>query len=108
MYRRGAIVVIALVMAIGVYHAFTSYAWSGTLQTPKGAKTASVTYTCGPPWGSSYVHGPATTPYPVQGVPCGQREQYRTMIAIDVVLGLIALAAVTGWHRRVRPQPAVA
>lgn len=105
-YRRAAIVLIALVMALGVYHAFRPYGWSSSLIVPKGVKAATVNYTCGPPWGSSYVHGPAVLPYAASnGSPCGQRGEYRAMIAVDVVVGVAAIGFLAGWPRRFRAQP---
>jgi hypothetical protein len=107
-YRRVALVVIVAVVAFGVYHALISYEWSGPLDTPTGVAAKYVDFTCGPPWGTAYVHGPTSTPYRIEGTPCGQREEYRVMTVIDVVIGGIAFALIAGWSRRVRSQPTAA
>lgn len=101
--RRIVLVALALFVGFSLYHAVTSYGWSAELKTPSGVPAKSVSYTCGAPWGSGYVHGPSTTAYPVDGTPCGQRGQYQIVTSVDVLLGVFALAALAGW-RRVRPR----
>jgi hypothetical protein len=86
-------------VAFNLVHAVMSYGWSGELQTPPGAAAVEVSYTCGPPFGSGYVHGPATTAYPLSGKPCGQRTQYQLLTVIDVLLGVGGIALVLGWER---------
>lgn len=99
--------VVALVVGVGVWHSLVSYSWTGPLVTPTGAKAETVTVTCGPPWGSSYVHIPSI-PHPISGTPCGQREQYRFMVAADVVIGAVVVAVLVGRTRRARPNPPAA
>jgi hypothetical protein len=71
--------------------------WHGTLVTPPGVPAQNVVYTCGPAWGSDYVHGPTNLQYPVSGTPCGDREQLRFTGVLDVALGLSAVSIVVFW-----------
>jgi hypothetical protein len=97
---------IIVVLGFVVYHAVSPWGWTGQLKVPKGVADQSVSYTCGPPWGSGYVHGPETPAYPVDGKPCGQRGQYQIMIGVDLVIGTFALSAIGLWSRtRLRPAP---
>jgi hypothetical protein len=98
---------VALVVGVGIWHGLVSYGWTGQLKTPTGAKTEFVNVTCGPPWGSSYVHIPSIS-HPIEAVPCGQRQQYRVMIAADVVVGAGVIAVLVGRTRRARPAPPAA
>lgn len=105
--RRIILVVLALVLAFVVYHAVTPWGWSAQLRTPPAVPAQTVSYTCGPPWGSAYAHGPAKTAYPLPEAPCAQRRTYQVMTALDVLLGVFVLALVAGWSRvRHRPAPA--
>lgn len=91
----------ALVFFVGfvTYHAVTSSSWSGPLNVPPGVAARTVSFTCGPVWGSSSVHGPATTAYAVQGTPCGARHSDRIMTSIDVVGGVLAILLMASWGR---------
>lgn len=82
-----------------VFHAVTSYGWSGQTTPPAGVAVKTVSYTCGAPWGAAYVHGPATTAYRLTGVPCGQRGQYQLITVISGVLGVLGLGAALAWRR---------
>jgi hypothetical protein len=95
---------IIVVLGFVVYHAFSPWGWTGQLKVPTGAPARSVSYTCGPPWGSGYVHGPDTTAYPLDATPCGERGQYQIMIGVDVLVGVFAVFAVGMWSRT-RPRP---
>ena len=105
-YRTLVLALVALIVAVGVWHGVVSYSWSGQLVTPKGAKAEFVNVTCGPPWGSAYVHIPSI-PHPISSPPCAQRQQYRIMIAADVVVGAVIFVLVLGWTRRTQTQPPV-
>lgn len=98
------LVLLALVVFVGytLYHAVTPWDWTGQLQTPPPIQ--SVSYTCGPPWGSAYVHGPRRTAAPLTSTPCGPRTTYQVMTAVDVLCGVFGIALVAGW-RRVRRAP---
>ena len=95
--RRIVLVGLALFIGFCLYHAISPWGWSTDLQTPPGVPTQSVSYTCGAPWGSGYVHGPTNTAYPIGSTPCGQRTEYQLMTAIDVLIGVFAFAVVGGW-----------
>lgn len=97
--RRVSLLGIAAVVGFLIYHSVTSWGWKGQLQTPAGVPTASAAYTCGPLWGSAYLHGPATTPYPLVGTPCAQRAKYQALTAVDVLLGVVAVGFVAGWKK---------
>lgn len=97
----GTIVILGFVL----YHAVSPWGWTGQLRVPTGMPDQSISYTCGPPWGSGYVHGPDSAPaYPVVGTPCGERGQYQIMIGVDVLVGVFAVVAIGLWSRtRLRP-----
>jgi hypothetical protein len=106
--RKRILILGGIIVVVGfiVYHAVSPWAWTGQLKVPKGVPDQSLSYSCGPPWGSGYVHGPATTAYPLDGTPCGQRGQYQIMIGVDVVIGIFAVSAMGLWSRtRHRPVP---
>jgi hypothetical protein len=85
---------VAVYVAVIVVLAVRPWTWSGSLATPTGAPTQTVSYRCGAPWGTDYVHGPLRTPYPTVGTPCGQRQAYRVTTVINVGLGLAGLVLV--------------
>jgi hypothetical protein len=65
----------------------------------KPAKTATVS--CGPVWGSGYVHAPAAVKAVISGNPCSSRRDEKVMTVVDVGLvagGLVAFAGI--WRRR--------
>ena len=97
--RRVILLAVAAVVGFLVYHSVTPWGWTGQLQTPAGAPTASASYTCGPLWGPAYIHGPARTAYPVEGIPCGERHTYQVLTAVDVLLGVVGLGIVAQWKR---------
>lgn len=97
--RRVAFLGIAVVVGFLIYHSVTPWGWKGPLQTPVGSPTASAAYTCGPLWGSAYVHGPATTPYPLVGSPCAERHKYQALTGVDVLVGVVAIGMVVSWKR---------
>ncbi len=103
--RRVILAVVIVYVGLVAYHGFSSWGWSAQMRTPPGIPAQTVSYTCGAPWGSPYVHGPGHTPYPVEGVPCGPRGSYQVVMAVDVLLGVFVIALVAGWNRfRVRPS----
>jgi len=70
--------------------------WTDTkpLVAPPGVKQQvpdTVKYQCGAPWGGARVHGPASTPRPVMGTPCSQRDERRRLAFVDVVLALAGI-----------------
>jgi hypothetical protein len=79
---------------------------SVALAVPPGHPASSATYTCGPLWGSDYIHGPAETPFPVTGSPCSAsvRTQDQIMTIIDMALSIGALFAIVtmGEHAAMR------
>lgn len=97
--RRVVLVGLAVFLGFTLYHALSPWGWSGQTVPPAGVAVQTVSYTCGAPWGSSYVHGPTSTAYPLTGKPCGQRGTYQLMTAVDVLLGVFALATVAGWRK---------
>ena len=105
--RRLVLVGLALLLGFMLYHAVSPWGWTGQTQPPPTVASQNVSYTCGAPWGSGYVHGPASTAYPLDGVPCGERRTYQVMTALDVLLAVFAVAGLATWHRLRRP-PAMA
>ncbi len=103
--RKTFIAGLVLFLGFVIYHGLSSYAWSAQTNPPSGVAPQTVTYTCGAPLGSGFVHGPARTAYPLTGRPCGERTQYQFMTVADVILGALALGVVLTW-RRDRPVPA--
>lgn len=99
MTRRVILLAVAAVVGFLIYHSVTPWGWTGQLQTPAGDPTASASYTCGPLWGSAYIHGPATTAYRLEGTPCGDRHPYQVLTAVDVLLGVVAIGFVAGWKK---------
>jgi hypothetical protein len=66
------------------------------LAVPPGHHAMSVTYTCGPLWGSGYVHGPTRTPFPRVGSPCSSsnRTEDQTVTIVDLVLCFTAAVLI--------------
>lgn len=100
-------ILVGLILFVGfvVYHALVPYGWSGQTNAPAGVAPQDVSYTCGAPFGQGYVHGPATTAYPLNGRPCGERADYQIMTVVDVVVGALGIGAALAW-RRSEPVPA--
>ena len=71
--------------------------WTDTkpLAPPPGVKQSVppdiVHFQCGAPWGSASVHGPTSTPRPVVGTPCGQRDERRRLAAVDVAIAAVGV-----------------
>jgi hypothetical protein len=70
------------------------------LATPAGQKAMTVSFTCGPLWGSGYVHGPRATAYPLTSKPCTTRQTERDMTVADVIFGLIVIVVLLEFARR--------
>jgi hypothetical protein len=70
--------------------------WSDThpLDVPKGSAAQSITYECGPPFGSATVEGEHATPYPVIGRPCSHRQERRALAVVDVAVVLVAVVVI--------------
>jgi len=105
MYALIALTAFALSVAV-----WATRPWTDTkpMVPPAGVKQQvpdTVKYQCGAPWGTASVHGPASTPRPVIGTPCGQREARRRLAFADVVLGVIGLGYLT-LGRRTTHEPA--
>jgi hypothetical protein len=98
--RRGLIIAAFTLFGLYIaYHALSSSTMHVSLDTPAGQPGESVTYTCGPPWGSDYVHGPAHPKYPLSFVPCATRNSDRTMSGVDVILALAGIVITLNWAR---------
>lgn len=97
--RKTFLVGLILFVAFVVYHALVPYGWSGQTNVPAGVASQDVSYTCGAPFGTAYVHGPATTAYPLNGTPCGQRSDYQIMTVVDVIFGALGIGVVLAWRR---------
>jgi hypothetical protein len=50
-------------------------------------------------WGAASVHGPDSTPRPVVGTPCGQRDSRRRLAAVDVLIGVVGIGYLTVGRR---------
>jgi hypothetical protein len=98
--RRLVIAGLVLFLCFSLFHAFRPYGWSGQTAPPPGVAIKNVSYTCAAPWEAGYVHGPATTPYPLSGTPCSERSQYQIMLAVDVFLVALALGVALSWRRK--------
>jgi hypothetical protein len=96
--RRIFLVGLIAFVAFMVFHGVRPWQWSAQTEPPAGIAAHTISYTCGPPFGAGYVHGPTTT-YPIAGTPCGQRHEYQTMIGLDVLLGLAGVVALSLWGR---------
>lgn len=99
LWRRVALIGLVVFLALIIFHAVRPYGWTSQSIPPPGVASRNVTYTCGAPWGSGEVRAPEGGPYRFGGVPCGQRSDYQVMTAIDVLLGVFALAVLAGWGR---------
>jgi len=91
------VVVIAFGLSVAVW---ATRPWTDTkpMVAPTGVKQQvpdTVKYQCGGVWGSASVHGPASTPRPVIGTPCGQRDERRRLAMADVLVAVVALGYLT-------------
>jgi hypothetical protein len=107
---RRTLVVVALV-AFGLLVAvWGTRSWSDTkpLAPPPGVKQQvpdTVRFECGAPFGSASVHGPASTPRPVVGTPCGHRDERRRLAFVEIVAAAIAIGYVMLGRRPHEPTP---
>jgi hypothetical protein len=104
--RRLILVGLVLFVVLVAYHAATPWKWAAATTPPAGVKVQVVSYTCGAVWGSGYVHGPATTAYPLAGRPCAGRGSYQVLTVLDVFLAVFAIAVLASWGRVVHPRTA--
>ena len=100
--RRILLVALTLFLGFALYHAVSPYKWTGETNPPVGVAAQYFSYTCAAPWGAAYVHGPATTPFPLTDKPCGVRSSYQVVGGIDVVLAVLAITALYSWEMRSR------
>jgi len=91
------VVLIAFGLSVAVW---ATRPWTDTkpLAPPPGIKQQvpdTVKFQCGAPFGSATVHGPPSTPRPVVGTPCGQRDERRRLAFADIILAVVGIGYVT-------------
>ena len=97
------VVVILAAFAVAIAY-WAVKPWDDVLQlaTPQGAPQQFATFHCGAAWGKASVSGPTSTPLPVTGTPCHQREERRRLAAVDVGLAVTGIGVLLPWDRRRR------
>jgi hypothetical protein len=88
------LILLALVVFVGLnlYHAVSPWVWTGQLRLPLGTPAKLVSFRCGAPWGSGYVRGPAGLS--LTSAPCTPRRVLQVMTALDVLVGVFAIAVL--------------
>ncbi|HEV3352735.1 MAG TPA: hypothetical protein VG076_07410 [Acidimicrobiales bacterium] len=108
--RKWAVVVlVAFALAVAFWG---TRSWTDTkpLVPPPGVKQQvadTVKYECGALWGSASVHGPTSTPRPVVGKPCGQREARRRLAFADIILAVVGIGYLTFGRRSTHEHPSL-
>ncbi|HLI54217.1 MAG TPA: hypothetical protein VKU88_07825 [Acidimicrobiales bacterium] len=102
--RRVILAGLLVFLGFVVFHSVTPWSWSAPQAAPAGVTARQVSYTCGPLWGSGYVHGPPSTAYPLQGTPCAHRASAQLVSGVDVAIALAGVAVVAAGALRPR-QP---
>ena len=107
MYAIVVLAVFALSVAV-----WATRSWTDTkpMVAPQGVKQQvpdTVKYKCGSVWGTAGVHGPTSTPRPVKGTPCGQRDERRRLALADVVVGVIGIGYLTFGRRSMHDRAPV-
>ena len=103
-WQRTLVVALVVWMAAVVAFSLRPRQWHGELAGT--APVQYVTVTCGPAWGSGYVHAPEHLSAPVAGTPCGDRQSMQLTSGLDVVVTLGVLLGLMLWTRRRAGDPA--
>jgi hypothetical protein len=98
---RARTYIIVVLVAFGLSVAvWATRPWTDTkpLAPPPGVKQQvpdTVKFECGAPIGTASVHSPPSTVRPVEGTPCGQRDERRRLAFADVILAVVGIGYVT-------------
>jgi hypothetical protein len=106
--RMWAVVLLAAFALSVAWWASSSWTDTKPMEAPAGVKQQvpdTVKYECGAVWGAASAHGPTSTPRPLIGTPCDQRESRRRLAVLDVLIGVVGIGYLT-LGRRSTHEPA--